>query len=380
MDLTAKQLELDAVHNDVRRTVGDTLAGYMDTKLAQYPTPVLAELLPILRAFVLSGKRMRPLFCYWGWRGAGGSGDPRDTAAIMPACAAIEMLHAGLGVHDDIVDDGLVRRGRPTVRSSLTALIAKRGFPGDSRKRGDDAAIFAGDMLLVWSEELFQSCAGSSEHSAAAAAAFTQMRNAVTAGQAVEFLTPLEGSTLADALLAIELKTVSYTVEGPLVLGGVLAGASPHLLAAYRSFARPLGEAMQLLDDVVDTFGGIGDTSMVTPETIAEIRQHNVSALTVLARDRANPRQLTRLAELHGKPDLDPAEAAEVQSILTTTGARATVEEMYQERFTAALAQLPAVPIRHEARVALQELAKGYAHSLIRHATHSTAAKDSEAP
>src|SRR5262245_54542144 len=72
--------------------------------------PELAPVLGALRDLLHNGgKRLRPSFCYWGWRGAGGP----DDAEIIVAAAALELLQAGALVHDDYIDESDTRRGRP---------------------------------------------------------------------------------------------------------------------------------------------------------------------------------------------------------------------------------------------------------------------------
>ena len=87
------------------------------------------ELLPGIEAMtglLAGGKRLRPAFCYWGWRGAGGLDGPE----IINAAAALELLHASALVHDDLMDASDTRRGRPSLHRQFEAYHAGRGWHG----------------------------------------------------------------------------------------------------------------------------------------------------------------------------------------------------------------------------------------------------------
>ena len=88
--------------------------------------PDLVAPLDSLRSLVMSGgKRLRPAFCFWGFRAAGG-GD--DDAAVIEAGAAFEMLQAFALVHDDIMDGSATRRGcAPRTSRSATATTPRCG-------------------------------------------------------------------------------------------------------------------------------------------------------------------------------------------------------------------------------------------------------------
>src|SRR5207247_11451659 len=78
----------------------------------------------------------------------------------------------------------------------------------------------------------------------------------VIAGQALDVLAPAGPELSAEQVARIQrMKTGSYTFELPLKLGATLAGAPPELHAALERYARPLGQAFQIADDLLGTFG-----------------------------------------------------------------------------------------------------------------------------
>src|SRR6185312_3858639 len=92
--------------------------------------PDLATLaVAVSHAVLAGGKRLRPTFGYWGWRGVVGTGP--TAASVLPALAALELLHAFALVHDDVMDDSPTRRGRPSTHTALTGWHTQRRLTGN---------------------------------------------------------------------------------------------------------------------------------------------------------------------------------------------------------------------------------------------------------
>ncbi|MFM8416523.1 MAG: polyprenyl synthetase family protein, partial [Actinomycetota bacterium] len=106
------------------------------------------------RMVVGGGKRLRPVFTYWGFVGAGGH---RDDARAIDAGAAFELLHAFALFHDDIMDGSVTRRGNTTTHEALQAEHRSRAWAGDARRFGDGAAILIGDLSFVYADMLLTS-------------------------------------------------------------------------------------------------------------------------------------------------------------------------------------------------------------------------------
>src|SRR5262249_58452574 len=81
-----------------------------------------------ISGLLAGGKRLRPAFCYWGWRGAGGP----DCPEIINAAAALELLHAGALIHDDLINASDTRRGQPSLHRQFEARHADRGWHGSA--------------------------------------------------------------------------------------------------------------------------------------------------------------------------------------------------------------------------------------------------------
>ncbi|MEO3874307.1 polyprenyl synthetase family protein [Nonomuraea sp. B12E4] len=338
---------------DVGSRVERRLTVFLETWRAPVADPDVEAAYQLLSDFILNGgKRVRPQLCYWGWRGAGGE----DCEEIITAAAALELCHAGLLIHDDIMDGSELRRGRSTVHRSLAGRYDRPG----AQAFGQAGGILLGTLSLAWSDTLLSSCQVDPHRLRAAHHLFDAMRTEVISGQYLDILAQLRsGATVEEALTVIRFKTAKYTVERPLQIGGALAGASMGQLESYSRFGLPLGEAFQLRDDVLGTFGAESETGK---SALDDLREGKHTVLFAHAVRNASPAQLRHLRTWHGNSGLTEERADEVRQILRDTGALAQVEHMIEERVREAVTALASAHIEPRAANALAILADRLAH------------------
>ena len=321
--------------------VEGTLADFLTAQIAALEAvdPALGGLARTTRDLVLAGgKRLRPTFAYWGWRGVAGPGEPIDP--VLPALAALELMHTFALVHDDVMDESATRRGRPTAHRIFAAQHGARF--------GSAAAILTGDLCLVWADQLLARTPLPTGTLFAVRAAYDRMRVEAVAGQYLDVLgeTRPEDWSVERALLVARHKTASYTVQRPLQFGLALTGRRFEVLnAAYDRYGLLVGEAFQLRDDLLGVYG---DPAVTGKPAGDDLRTGKPTALLMLAQQLATPAQRHELA------GADPVRAAR---IIADTGAPARVETMIQERVAEAVALLAKAPMQDDARTELIELA-----------------------
>ncbi|MGE5133249.1 MAG: polyprenyl synthetase family protein [Gemmatimonadota bacterium] len=349
--MTANPARLD----HVRGQVGEALQAF----LRRQREVLLAagdELLPGLDAIdglLTGGKRLRPAFCYWGWRGAGGG----DCPEILAAAAALELLHASALVHDDVMDGSDTRRGQPSVHRQFAATHTSRHWHGSAQAFGTGAAILLGDLLLCWSDQMFRDSGLPAAALARGQPVLDRMRTEVMAGQYLDMLAQATGdTTVASALRVAEHKSAKYTIERPLHLGAAMARPDrpEQTLAALSAYGLPLGVAFQLRDDILGVFGDPAQTGKPAGDDVREGKRTVLLAMTLA---RADERQAAVISRRLGDPLLDPAGTAEVRTVIAETGALAECEQMIDRNVAQALAALGQAPVTGEARDALAGLA-----------------------
>lgn len=344
---------------EIRSGVGEALGSFLSRQQAVL-RGVGDDLEPCLAAIgdlLAAGKRLRPAFCYWGWRAAGG----QDCPEILATAAALELLQASALVHDDVIDASETRRGRPAVHRRFASWHTEAGWSGSAARFGAGAAILIGDLLLTWANEMYWSGGLPPDALHRGAPVWATLQTELGVGQFLDLLSQVSGSTsVADALRVISYKTAKYTTERPLQLGARLATAvsrAPESAAVSSALARygaPLGIAFQLRDDVLGVFGDPDRTGKPVGGDIAEGKR---TVLMAVARQRADPLQAAVLDRHLGDSSLTSDAVAEVQAVVTDTGALAECENLIAAYRKEGVAALDGAPIIADARAALTALA-----------------------
>ncbi|MFH9424675.1 polyprenyl synthetase family protein [Streptomyces sp. NPDC017529] len=337
-----------------RAAIDDLLCAFLTEKAHTASVPGHSALALLLRDFLDGGKRIRPLLSVTGWHAAGGQGDP---APAFRLAASIELAHACALIHDDIMDAADSRRGRPTVHRLLTK---HHHLPSLAEWFGISGAILVGDLALVWSDELLHTTPMPDARRVAVLRCVDMARSELIAGQHLDLLTTSDlDVSIETTLTVVRYKTAKYTVERPLQVGAALAGAGRQVMDACSAYGVPLGEAFQLRDDVLGVFG---DPGVMGKSHLEDLREGKCTSLIAHALRAATPAQAVRLRTLIGDPQLGEREAAEIRDILTSTGARAAVERMIEERYRQALDALSAAPLAPGAVRTLKTVAEAAVH------------------
>jgi geranylgeranyl diphosphate synthase type I len=336
---TALKARVDRVLRDFVRQEADLLLD-IDERLA----PVAEQ----LEIATLHGKRLRAAFCYWGWRAAG----QPDSDALVRAAASMELVHAAAVVHDDLIDASSIRHGLPTAHRALRAVTSEGPRPKAAARW---LAMLVGDLLMSWAGQLFTTCGLPAAYLSRARPAWAVLARELVAGECLEILGTGRPPDTDTSLKVIRYKTAKYTVEHPLHIGGLLAGARGGLLEAYSDYGLPLGEAFQLRDDLLGLFGDPARTGKANADDLIARRPTALLAQTWQSASAAERDELTRLL---GRRDLDQDGVCRVREIMHGAGAPARIEAMIAERIAVAAAVLHDTDLPPEAGRALGHLAQ----------------------
>ncbi|MFF3457074.1 polyprenyl synthetase family protein [Streptomyces sp. NPDC002730] len=307
----------------------------------------LAPVAERLHAATGHGKRLRAAFCYWGWRGAG----QPDSEALVRAASAIELVHAAAVVHDDLIDHSRTRHGQPTGHIALRKVLTDHVRP----KAGARAlAMLVGDLLMSMAGQLFTTSGLPGAFLGRARPLWAVLARELVAGECLEVLRTGAEPDPDASVKVIRYKTAKYTVEHPLQIGGLLAGAPPRLLQAYSDYGVPLGEAFQLRDDLLGLFGDREQTGKDPADDLAGNRPTALMAHALTSATKAEHGELHRLL---GQANLSEQQVERVREIAHRTGAVARVEDMITARLREAHEALSDADLTTEARRALSALA-----------------------
>ncbi len=236
-----------------RERIDLDLATFLDeTRRGYAANPHVAPLYGHLTEFVLrGGKRLRPRLALASYRILTGRFDPPPRAVAL-ASASLEIFHAFMLVHDDLIDGSVIRRNRPTLHEAILRDADQAGEPVE-RKRACDLGLIAGDLLFALGMRLLS-------HSGLDDATLGRVNRLVSdmlfetgLGEALDVLyddCPLEHLNEEQLIESYLRKTARYSVSGPLVLGATIAGAEPQAVRALDRFGDLLGFGFQVQNDL----------------------------------------------------------------------------------------------------------------------------------
>ncbi len=194
------------------------------------------------------GKRLRPIFFIYGYK----CFSDDNIEAITEASISIELMQSYLLIHDDIMDEDELRRGKPTFHIVYKDICERQFEKNESLKFGENIALLAGDLLEAYGEEVLANSHFKDEYVKKALAKYAEIVKNVGYGQILDIISEKKGIITEDEILMIhKLKTATYTIEGPLHIGALLAGANDADLQILSNYGIPLGLAFQIQDDIL---------------------------------------------------------------------------------------------------------------------------------
>ncbi len=269
---------------------------------------------PITYILGLGGKRLRPTLVLMAAEIFDGS-----YKEALDAALAIEVFHNFSLIHDDIMDDAPLRRGRETVHEKWDV----------------NTGILSGDAMLINAYQLFENYNGDTFKELAKL--FTKTAIEVCEGQQydIDFETR-EDVTVPEYIKMIEYKT-AVLVGAALKMGAIVAGASENSRSSLYDFGRLLGLAFQLQDDYLDAFG---DPKTFGKQVGGDIIENKKTFLYLKALEFASKDERKQLLGLFSLSPEDPSEKiSAIKSLFETTGAkdltRAEIEGYTQKAFAA---------------------------------------------
>jgi len=297
------------------------------------------------------GKRARAAFVYYGYLAAGG----KEKRKIIQASISIELIHSFLLMHDDIIDKDSLRHGVKTTHIHYSELAKKHFKNKDWEHFGNSMAIIIGDMLnSLGNRALFES-KFSADLIVKALHRTQCIVSSTIIGETEDVMIENIGSaTEAEIMQMYENKTAKYTIEGPLHLGAILAGADQKFLRVLSAYAIPAGIAFQIQDDILGVFGSI---SKIGKSVGSDVRQGKQTILVAKAFEKSDKTQKEVLQKCLGNDKLTKKELEDFKKIIIETGSLAYAQNLAEKLIITAKKKLDGVTIEKEAKIFLLGIA-----------------------
>ncbi|WP_417935792.1 polyprenyl synthetase family protein [Flagellimonas allohymeniacidonis] len=306
----------------------ESVLSYMKTRFAVKEPKNLYE--PIDYILNLGGKRLRPVLTLMACEVFGGKPE-----AALDAALAIEMFHNFSLVHDDIMDDAPLRRGKTTVHE----------------KWDINTGILSGDAMLIKAYQFFEEYPP--EVFKRLVALFSQTAMEVCEGQQydVDFETRND-VTIPEYLRMIEFKT-AVLVGAAMKMGAVVAGASDEDAEAIYGFGRNLGIAFQLQDDYLDAFG---DPETFGKQVGGDIIENKKTFLYLKAMEFSSQNEKEELLKLFMEETQETSKKVEaVKNIFINSGAVKFTKAAIQEYTDKAFLTLKEITVEESSKKLLRQ-------------------------
>lgn len=327
----------------VDRRLSEVLAA-SEARAASYGPETAAMVASVRHLCERGGKRLRPGLCVVG---ALCHDEAFDVSLGVEAGVSLELLQAYFLIHDDWMDQDATRRGGPSSHVELARRFRSKAL-------GERSAILAGDHAVALAQAHLTTLATPPARLKRCMERFAEMQLAAVFGQQLDLI-----GKVSDPELTYELKTASYTVSGPLLLGADLAGAKPGLIRALTGYATPAGIAFQLRDDIVGSFG----TSKITGKPQGgDLKEGKNTTLVREARRRLRGRDWAAFRAVLGNRRATVTQVRVALRILDECGARAAVETRIEELISEARSHLKSTSMTTQG----QRLLEGAVFALAR--------------
>lgn len=287
---------------------------------------------PVRYLIGIGGKRLRPALALASCEAEGG-----DPAKAIPAALAVEVFHNFTLMHDDIMDQAPLRRGKETVH----------------QKWNPNTAILSGDAMFVQAYE--ELAAVDSKFLPALLRLFNRTAIEVCEGQQRDMAFELRSNVrIVEYMEMIRLKT-SVLLAASLQMGALVAGADEVRQALYYRFGLEIGLAFQLQDDLLDAFGN--------PETFGkqvggDILADKKTFLHIRCFENATEEQRRAFEGWLLERDHPTVKVEKIKELFEVTGARADLEQEIERHYRLALSTLDSLALNEPGKSVLTYLAE----------------------
>nr|MDO8062571.1 polyprenyl synthetase family protein [Candidatus Freyrarchaeum guaymaensis] len=295
--------------------VNASIEAFFERKIARAVSPYHAEYYSNIKEFIMrGGKRLRPISLINAYFGVGG----KNQGDIYKASISVELLHNATLIHDDLIDHDETRRGGETFHVKYRNWYLDNFEAGKEDDFGMTMAILGGNTTYNLGLEALIESGFSSDLICKAISLYQEVFEELIDGVMFEtVLSMKERVTMDEYMYMVKMKTASL-LEKSIEIGATLGGGTASQIQALKEYAILVGQAFQIQDDILGTFGDEGVTGKPVD---SDIREGKKTILVVNAMEAVNPEELRVLREVLGKREAKVEEVERVKEIFLRVGA-----------------------------------------------------------
>jgi geranylgeranyl diphosphate synthase type I len=326
-----------------RERVEEALRKFLNKKLdedGKYSPEIKEMIANILEYNLRKAKRIRPITTIFAYKCF------KDDDKIIDASIFIELMQAYYLIHDDIMDKSDLRRGI----ASIHKIYGKK----HGEHFGISMAILAGNLCSSYTYESVVESDFNSEEKVKAVKYINWIDDRENYGQALDIFPGFETLKEEDVLRIYELKTATYTMQGPIYVGGVLAGASEEEIEKLQEYAYNVGIAFQIQDDLNGVFGNVAETGKPDDSDIKEGKKTLIIAKTL---ELCNKDNKEFILKEYGNENISQESLEKIRELIKKCGAFDYCKKKLKELIEKGKNSIKDVELREEGKNYLLEMA-----------------------
>ncbi len=296
---------------NLKEKVDIQLEEFFRNKMSSSWDPLTVTVVEAIKDFtMMGGKRLRPILLILGhnlFR--------KEDQKILRASICMELTQTYLLIHDDIMDQSELRRGKPSFHVDIRNRLK---LDGPSKERlSENLAIVAGDLADSYSHQILFNSGFDSLEANSANAELSNIVETTGYGQLLDVYSSINESFIQNDLMRLHLwKTAKYTIQGPLIIGAILSGTKKDY-SFLSHYGYLLGVAFQLHDDILGLFG---EETKTGKSIKSDVNEGKKTLLMIKAMERAeeSDRDFIRKSLISG--NISDKDFLKLKDIVRSTG------------------------------------------------------------
>lgn len=264
-----------------------------------------ADFLDRLLPYATSGKLLRGSMICFSFQTF--SGKPPNKKTIQ-AAIALELIHSALLIHDDVMDNDDLRRGKPSMHRQYMDAVGGQKM-NDPKQFGKNMAICGADLCIFMALDMLSDVPGTVIN------LFSDMLVEVCDGQMQDLYYQAGQAAPRKTVIynMMRAKTASYTLSLPLAVGAALANQPKDVISTMRKIGDKAGVIFQIRDDEL---GALGSAAKTGKPVGADIREGKKTLIHYYLIKACNRQERRKLEKIFGNPDVTPREIIYAQNLI----------------------------------------------------------------
>jgi geranylgeranyl diphosphate synthase, type I len=325
-----------------KEKVNLSLKNFLERKLekdGKYSKETKELIEHIIEYNLRGGKRIRPLATIFAYKCF------KNDEKIIDASIFIELIQAYLLIHDDIMDKSDLRRGKETMHK-----IYEKEY---GEHFGKSIAILAGNLCASYSYESILESSFNDKNKLEAIKYINWIIERENYGQALDILPGFKNLKEEDVMKIYELKTATYTFQGPIYIGSILANASSDKIKNLQEYSYNLGIAFQIQDDL----NGIFSETDKLGKPNSDIKEGKKTLIIAKTLELCSPKEREFILKEYGNEKISDESVEKIKEIIKKCGSYDYCRNKLNELTENAKKLIINVELQKEGKDSLIELA-----------------------